>query len=88
MVGKKATMRAVRGALHAARCPALRTAELCQGRTSRWVLAWAWAADARAAAAPLRRGPPPAAAAGPAAAAAAPRGPARCAASPELAAPL
>jgi hypothetical protein len=81
MVGKKATLRAVRGALHAARCPALRTAELCQGRTSRWALAWSWAADARGAAAPLRRGPPPAAAAGPAAAAAAPRGPARCAAS-------
>lgn len=78
MVGKKATLREVRAALQRRRCPALRTTQLCQGRTSRWAIAWSWAADMRAAAAPLPRGGPALAAAATAAAAAA-SGPARCA---------
>lgn len=78
MVGKKATLREVRAALLRRRCPALRTTQLCQGRTSRWAIAWSWAADTHAAAAPLPRGGPALAAAATAAAAAA-SGPARCA---------
>ena len=74
MVGKKATLRAVRAALAELRCPTVRTTELCQGRTSRWAVAWSWVADARAAAAPLPRVANPAKAA-----AAAAEGPVRCA---------
>ncbi|CAL8465344.1 g4879 [Coccomyxa elongata] len=45
MVGKKATLRRAREALHAAGVPALRTTEFVQGRTSRWGLAWSYAAE-------------------------------------------
>lgn len=62
MVGKKGTLRRAREALHALpAAPAVRTTEFVQGRTSRWGLAWSYAAAGRAAAAlPLPR--PPAAA--------------------------
>ncbi len=45
MVGKKATLRRAREALHAAGVPGVRTTEFVQGRTSRWGLAWSFAAE-------------------------------------------
>ncbi len=45
MVGKKATLRRARQALHAAGVPSVRTTEFVQGRTSRWGLAWSFAAE-------------------------------------------
>ncbi|KAL6782426.1 hypothetical protein ACKKBG_A06750 [Auxenochlorella protothecoides x Auxenochlorella symbiontica] len=54
MVGKKSTLRALRGALARAGARVVRTTEFAQGRTSRWGVAWSWAAPAAAAAAPLR----------------------------------
>ena len=39
MVGKKATLRAVRRALAELRCPAVRTTKLRQGRTLQWAVA-------------------------------------------------
>lgn len=57
MVGKKATLRRAREALHAAAVPAVRTTEFVQGRTSRWGLAWSFAAGPGSAAQPLPRPP-------------------------------
>lgn len=45
MVGKKATLRRAREAVHAAGVPGVRTTEFVQGRTSRWGLAWSFAAE-------------------------------------------
>ncbi|KAK2078875.1 hypothetical protein QBZ16_002565 [Prototheca wickerhamii] len=42
MVGKKATLKSLRAALHTLGVRALRTTEFSQGRTSRWAVAWSW----------------------------------------------
>ncbi len=73
MVGKKATLKAMRAMLAARGARAVRTAEFAQGRTARWGLAWSLARGARAAAAAGAPLPRPAAPGGaPAAAALAP----------------
>lgn len=42
MVGKKATLRTLRQAVHRAGASAVRATEFAQGRTSRWALAWSF----------------------------------------------
>jgi 23S rRNA (adenine1618-N6)-methyltransferase len=51
MVGKKATLKAMRAMLTARGARTVRTAEFAQGRTARWGLAWSLARGAAAAAA-------------------------------------
>jgi 23S rRNA (adenine1618-N6)-methyltransferase len=63
MVGKKGTLRALRQRLQSVGVTAVRTTELTQGRTSRWVLAWSFSARPTADSTPLPRpGPLPSAA--------------------------
>eukprot|EP00887_Chlorella_sp_A99_P005035 scaffold4.g5035.t1 len=57
MVGKKATLKAARTLLYRHGVRVLRTTEFAQGKTSRWGLAWSFAADPTAASAPLPRFP-------------------------------
>ncbi|KAK9805663.1 hypothetical protein WJX72_010774 [[Myrmecia] bisecta] len=58
MVGKKATLKALRKLLHSCHVTALRTTEFFQGRTSRWALAWSFAVDPNLASKPLPRAQP------------------------------
>ncbi|KAL0029114.1 hypothetical protein WJX77_007949 [Trebouxia sp. C0004] len=55
MVGKKATLKQLRRILHESNVTALRTTELVQGRTSRWAIAWSFAADPQTAGIPMPR---------------------------------
>jgi 23S rRNA (adenine1618-N6)-methyltransferase len=71
MVGKKATLKAARAALYRAGVAVVRTTEFSQGKTSRWGLAWSYAAHPSTANKPLPRFPA-ARAAAPAGEAAAP----------------
>jgi len=48
MVGRKATLKAVKQDLLRHRVPALRVTEFAQGRTSRWGIAWSFSAAAQA----------------------------------------
>ena len=43
---RQASLRPVLSALRKARAPRVRSTELCQGVTSRWVVAWSFAAGA------------------------------------------
>ena len=47
MLGKKSTMRTVRQEIHKLSPSALRVTEFVQGRTSRWGIAWSFAASSR-----------------------------------------
>lgn len=58
MLGKKASLKQLRKQLHGLGVKALRTTELAQGRTSRWAIAWSFAADSNIAHQPLQRGIP------------------------------
>lgn len=59
MVGRKASLKALRTALYR-HCPtALRTTEFAQGRTSRWGLAWSFEASQATNSQPLVRQPQP-----------------------------
>ncbi|KAG1674416.1 hypothetical protein FOA52_012943 [Chlamydomonas sp. UWO 241] len=55
MVGKKATLKALRKELHARHVTAIRTTELAQGKTSRWAIAWSFDVDPNLANHPLPR---------------------------------
>ncbi|KAF6250628.1 hypothetical protein COO60DRAFT_1705635 [Scenedesmus sp. NREL 46B-D3] len=55
MCGKKATLKVLRQDLHGAGVTALRTTELVQGKTSRWAIAWSFAASPNTANKPLPR---------------------------------
>ena len=55
LVGKKATLRSIRTELHRQGVPVVRTAELAQGKTSRWVLAWSFTAPKEVQYLPLRK---------------------------------
>lgn len=57
MVGKKETLKKVRGSLHRLGVTALRTTELAQGRTSRWAVAWSFDVNPNLANVPLRQHP-------------------------------
>lgn len=59
MLGRKASLKALRTALYRHRPTALRTTEFAQGRTSRWGLAWSFAVDRNLATQPLVRQPRP-----------------------------
>lgn len=61
MLGKKATLKALRAELQRLGVTALRTTELAQGKTSRWAIAWSFAVPRGKASQPLPRpapGPP------------------------------
>lgn len=55
MLGKKATLKQIRLLLHNSKVTALRTTEFVQGRTSRWGIAWSFAADPKTAHIPMPR---------------------------------
>jgi hypothetical protein len=57
MVGKKSTLKEVRRVLHDRGVPVIRSTQFFQGETSRWAVAWSYAADPKTSAIPLERAP-------------------------------
>jgi len=57
MVGKKSTLKEVRRLLHDRSVPVIRSTQFFQGETSRWAVAWSYAADPKTSAVPLERAP-------------------------------
>jgi 23S rRNA A1618 N6-methylase RlmF len=42
MIGRKVTLKKILAMLRRAQVPTIRTTEFCQGRTTRWFIAWSW----------------------------------------------